>query len=181
MKKTIVSVALVVASLIYVFSKNSVDNVAQFVVTNTPTNTAPAVPATPNPVSLPQATTQQPTKVSSTVTKTQSVSPPPPTPQKRIVASGYTDGTYTGSVADAYYGNVQVEVTIQNGAITDVTFLQYPNDRSTSRYINGQATPILAQEVIKAQSASVDGVSGASDTSQAFIQSLSSALSQAKA
>lgn len=91
----------------------------------------------------------------------------------------YKNGTYTGSVADAFYGNVQVQVTISGGKITDVQFLQYPSDRSTSVYINSQAMPLLKQEAIQAQSANVAGVSGASATSAAFIQSLTDALSQA--
>lgn len=93
----------------------------------------------------------------------------------------YKDGTYTGSEADAFYGYIQVQVTVSSGQISDVTFLQYPNDRRDSIAINSQAMPILKQQAIKAQSSQVDGVSGATDTSQAFIQSLSSALSQAKA
>jgi uncharacterized protein with FMN-binding domain len=91
----------------------------------------------------------------------------------------YKDGTYTGSVADAYYGNVQVSVTITGGKITDVKFLQYPNTHSTSVYINQQVMPYLQQEAIKAQDSNVQIISGATFTSQAFIQSLSSALSQA--
>lgn len=91
----------------------------------------------------------------------------------------YKDGTYTGSVADAYYGNVQVQVAITGGKITNVTFLQYPNDNGTSMYINSQAMPLLKQEAIVAQSANIDGVSGASETSPAFQQSLASALNQA--
>ena len=91
----------------------------------------------------------------------------------------YKDGTYTGSVEDAYYGNVQVQVTVAGGKLANVTFLQYPNDRSTSRGINGQAMPYLQQEALAAQSAQVDVVSGATDTSHAFQQSLESALSQA--
>lgn len=98
-----------------------------------------------------------------------------------VATAQYKDGQYTGSSADAYYGYIQVQVTIQNGKLTDVAFLQYPNDRDTSRMINGQAMPYLKQQAIQAQSASVDGVSGATDTSQAFVQSLSSALQQAKA
>lgn len=90
-------------------------------------------------------------------------------------------GTYTGLVADAFYGNVQVKVTISRGKLTNVDFLQYPNDRQTSRMINSQAMPLLAKQAITAQSAQVDGVSGASATSQAFVQSLSDALAQAKA
>jgi len=82
-------------------------------------------------------------------------------------------------VADAYYGNVQVRATISGGKITGVTFLQYPHTHSTSVYINQQAMPYLQQEAIKAQGANVDIVSGATYTSQAFIQSLGSALAQA--
>jgi len=95
-------------------------------------------------------------------------------------ASGYKDGTYTGSAADAFYGNIQVQATISGGKITNVTFLQYPNDRGQSVEINQQADPELAQEAIQGQSANVDIVSGATDTSDAFIQSLTSALNQAK-
>lgn len=91
----------------------------------------------------------------------------------------FRDGSYTGSVADAFYGNIQVKAIIQNGQVSDVQFLQYPNDRRTSIEINTQAMPILRDEAIAAQSAHVDIVSGATDTSQAFIQSLGSALRQA--
>jgi uncharacterized protein with FMN-binding domain len=92
----------------------------------------------------------------------------------------YVDGTYVGAQADAYYGIIQVKVTVSNGALTDVQFLQHPNDRSTSVRINNYAMPILRQEAIRAQSANVDIVSGATDSSQAFVQSMSSALAQAK-
>lgn len=91
----------------------------------------------------------------------------------------YKDGTYTGSVADAFYGNVQVQAIVKGGKVASVQFLQYPNDRPNSVEINQQAMPFLQQEAIKAQSAHVDVVSGATDTSQAFIQSLSVALSKA--
>ena len=93
----------------------------------------------------------------------------------------YKDGSYKGSVEDAYYGNVQVSATVSGGKITNVTFLEYPNTHSTSVIINQQAMPYLKQEAIKAQSSHVNIISGATFTSQAFIQSLSNALSQAKA
>lgn len=92
----------------------------------------------------------------------------------------YKDGTYTGNVADAYYGNMQVQAVISGGKLTDINILDYPQDRSTSRYINSQALPILKQEAIQAQSAKIDTVSGASASSPAFIESLSSALALAK-
>jgi uncharacterized protein with FMN-binding domain len=104
---------------------------------------------------------------------------PTPAPAPKPVGQ-YADGSYTGSAADAYYGTVQVKAVISGGKIADVQFLQYPNDRSTSRYINSQAMPLLTQEAIQAQSANVSGVSGATATSDAFVQSLTSALALAK-
>ncbi len=96
-------------------------------------------------------------------------------------SSFYKDGSYTGSVADAQWGVVQVKAVIQHGKITDVQFLQYPNDRSRSIDINSIADPQLTSEAIQAQSANVDIVTGATDSSDAFIQSLTDALSQAHA
>lgn len=92
----------------------------------------------------------------------------------------YRDGTYTGSVADAQWGNIQVKVIIQSGKIKDVQYLQYPNDRNRSIEINQYADPLLTSEAIQAQSGQVDIISGATDTSEAFIQSLSAALTQAQ-
>lgn len=98
------------------------------------------------------------------------------------VANGqYRDGTYTGSLANARFGMVQVQATIQSGKITNVQFLQYPSDRRTSQRINQIATPRLVQEAIQAQSAKVNIISGATLTSRAFMESLQSALTSAKA
>ena len=106
----------------------------------------------------------------------QTTSAPPPT------ATGqYKDGTYTGNTADAFYGYIQVQATISGGKLSDVEFLQYPNDQRNSVAVNDYAMPQLKQQAVQAQTAHVDGVSGATDTSQAFVQSLGSALQQAKA
>jgi uncharacterized protein with FMN-binding domain len=107
----------------------------------------------------------------------------PTTPSNGTAAPGaqYKDGTYNGSVADAQWGYVQVQVTIKNGKITTVTFLQYPSDRERSVMINQYADPQLVSEAIQAQSAQVDVITGATDSSVAFMQSLSDALSQAQA
>ena len=111
----------------------------------------------------------------------QDLQSPEPSPSTRaIISNKFKDGQFIGDVSDAYYGNVQIQVTIQNGAIADVNFLQYPNDRSNSREISSRSMPILKQETIRAQNANVDVVSGATDTSVAFIQSLSSILAGAK-
>jgi uncharacterized protein with FMN-binding domain len=91
----------------------------------------------------------------------------------------YTDGTYTGAVADAFYGKLQVTITVKGGAITNVTFPQAPSGGHSSD-VSAVALPQLAQEAIAAQSANVNVVSGATQDSQAFQQSLASALAQAK-
>ena len=117
----------------------------------------------------------QPKPTPSPVPTPTPVPTPPPKPKGL-----YADGQYTGSPGDAYYGYIQVQVTISASKISNVVFLQYPSDRSTSRYINSQAMPYLKAEALQAQSANVDIVSGATDSSMAFQQSLASALAQAK-
>ena len=170
-KKFILSASLILASVIYALYQNTASMSVTLPIASTETSHTNNEVATASPA--PSQKTQTPSK-----TPTQSAPPPTPAPKPK---GQYVDGTYTGSVADAYYGNIQVEATVSGGKLTNVTFLQYPSDRSTSRYINSQAMPLLRQEAISAQSANVDGVSGATDSSQAFIESLSSALAQAKA
>ncbi len=104
-----------------------------------------------------------------------------PTSAPAVPAStAYKNGTFDGQPVDAYYGLVQVAVTIQNGSIQNVTFLQYPSDRRTSQYINSQAMPWLTQEAVQAQSANVDIISGATLTSEGFQMSLQTALQAAR-
>jgi uncharacterized protein with FMN-binding domain len=91
----------------------------------------------------------------------------------------YKDGTYTGPSVNATYGNVRVQVTVSGGKITDVKFLSHPGGRGTSVSINNMAMPTLIQEAISAQTAQVQAVSGATFTSNAFVQSLQSALTKA--
>lgn len=143
------------------------DNISNFIPSSSTSSLAsvtPAIPINKAPISSSQ---------------------PPPTPKPKpqpappVNQRKYKNGNYIGSTADAFYGLVQVEAIIKNGQIADVQFLQYPNDRQHSVLINSQAMPYLKQEAISAQSANVDIVSGATATSQAFIQSLASALSQA--
>ena len=93
----------------------------------------------------------------------------------------YANGTFTGSPASQPYGTVQVAVVVSGGRITNVKLLQTPNQGDQTQYINEQAFPLLVQEVIIAQSGKIDGVSGASLTSPAFIQSVTSALAKARA
>lgn len=208
-KKLLLSVGFVAVSSLYAVYQyvanpqqapaivTSLPTSQQNIPANIPTPTASSLPANqPQSQSAPTAVNQAPiasapppqqnsasasTQTAPSTNQTQATNTAAPTPAPTQQPQGqYANGTYTGSPANAYYGTVQVEAIIQNGALADVKFLQYPNDRNTSRYINSQAMPALISEAIQSQSAQVDGVSGATDTSQAFIQSLGSALAQAK-
>ncbi|MEU8300356.1 FMN-binding protein [Micromonospora sp. NPDC048909] len=86
--------------------------------------------------------------------------------------------TVNGSVVDNGYGPVQVRLQITAGRITDVTTLALPED-GHSRRINSQAVPQLRQEVLSAQDVQVDTVSGATATTDAYLQSIQAALDAA--
>jgi uncharacterized protein with FMN-binding domain len=141
----------------------------QPVVVGNQTNNNP-LPSQSNPT-----TTQTPQSSNSNSTVPTSTVTPPPQQQGQ-----YKNGSYTGSVQDAFYGNIQVRAVISGGKIADVIFLQFPNDNRTSQYVNSIADPMLKQEAIAVQSAQVDIVSGASASSQAFQASLADALTLAK-
>ena len=162
MKKAIISLFVIVAFAIYsLHARNEQNSV---------TVAAPTSLQTKNSSNASSPTASASTAASSTSSTTNAASP-----------GAFKDGSYTGDAADAYYGYIQVKVTISGGKLTDVQFLQHPSDQRESIQINSQAMPLLKQEAIQAQSVQIDGVSGATDTSQAFIESLGSALNQAKA
>jgi uncharacterized protein with FMN-binding domain len=111
---------------------------------------------------------------------TSSAPTPAPVPQPAATAGAFKDGSYTGPVTDAFYGPMQVQAIISGGQLSDIKILQYPNSHSYSVQVNSYALPQLAQEAIAAQSANVNVVSGATQSSFAFQQSLAAALAQAK-
>jgi uncharacterized protein with FMN-binding domain len=76
------------------------------------------------------------------------------------------------------FGPIQVQITVEGSKITAVQELQSPSDDRRSESINEQAAPILEQEVLASQSASIDTVSGATYTSDGYKQSLQSAIDQ---
>jgi uncharacterized protein with FMN-binding domain len=100
-------------------------------------------------------------------------------PASRSGGTALANGTVTGPVVQTQFGPVQVQVTIANGKITDVTALQLPSDRQRSAYISGIVGPMLQSEALTAQSAQIDLISGATYTSDAYAQSLQAALDQA--
>ncbi|HVU59990.1 MAG TPA: FMN-binding protein [Candidatus Saccharimonadales bacterium] len=151
-KKIALALAVIVAFIGYSYHSRHDGSESAVVTPPSPTQQAAMQPATTTPGTTPNAPT----------------------------TAAYKDGTYTGPVTDAFYGNVQVQVTVSGGKITAVQFLQHPNDNPTSRAINAQADPYLVQEAIQAQSAQVDTITGATDTSLAFVQSLTAALTHAQ-
>lgn len=94
--------------------------------------------------------------------------------------SPYANGEFTGPSTDTPWGTVQVAARVQDGAITEIEPIDYPQHRRRSIQINEWALPILEREVIQAQSANVDIVSQATSTSVGYLQSLAGALAQAK-
>jgi uncharacterized protein with FMN-binding domain len=88
----------------------------------------------------------------------------------------YHPGTATGLVAHTDYGGVQVRVTVSHGRIVNVTALQLPRGNQMDVRLSEPAARMLEREVISAQSAQVDMVSGATYTSQGYLRSLQSAL-----
>jgi uncharacterized protein with FMN-binding domain len=99
----------------------------------------------------------------------------PATSATKAAGAAYKDGVFTGAAEYTKWGDVQVQVTIANGKVTAVKTLQSPTDRKSAR-INAQAQPVLEQEAIAAQSATIDMVSGATYTSTTYKQSLQAAL-----
>jgi uncharacterized protein with FMN-binding domain len=121
---------------------------------------APTPSATPTKSDSPSA---KPTAAAPTVAPTKPV--------------GGVTGSFTGSVANTRYGPVQVKITVENGKIVDAQAVQAPsgsNDRYTQK-----AVPRLREQTIAAQSANVQGVSGASFTSYGWYKSLVSAIAKA--
>lgn len=173
MKKFTVSALIIGSFIIYSLIYNHTDPVASL--PNNSTNTSSVSSYTGVVLATPTAPSGASPDISS-ATNTLVV----PTTAS-LPSSLYKDGSFTGSVADAQWGYIQVKAIIKDGKIADVQFLQSPNDRNRSVNINSYADPQLTSEAIQAQSANVDIITGATDSSEAFMQSLSDALTKAKA
>lgn len=175
MKKFILSMAIMLSFGFYVISQNTGNS--SDVLAITPTTSSSSSKKTSNSNKVIPVT---PVKNNSSATS-QNNQPSVSVATVPKKSGTYNDGEYTGPSVDAYYGNIQVRAIISGGKLVDIQFLNYPRDRNTSVRINERALPILKQEAIRTQSANINAVSGASASSPAFIESLSGALSQAKA
>ena len=174
-------------------SGSSLSGGAKTTPVTTPAATPPSTPSTPasTPTPAPSKTkkpasggTTTPKKTTKpTAKKTRKPTPvstpaSTPTPVTTPSAAG-VNGTFTGTTASTIYGPVQVQVTVVNGKITNAVALMYPTRDYRSQQINQQAIPYLIQETLAAQSINIQGVSGASYTSEGWFTSLSSALAKA--
>jgi uncharacterized protein with FMN-binding domain len=117
----------------------------------------------------------------STDSSTAAVGPrtPGPTTAPSDRTDGSGDGTFTGDAVDTRWGPVQVQITVRGGRITDVRATVYPQGNQRDVQINDYALPVLHDEVLAAQSAAIDAVSGATVTSEGYLDSLQSALDAA--
>ena len=102
-----------------------------------------------------------------------------PTPVKTTAAPAPVtkSGTFTGPSIDVKYGFVQVKITVVDGRIRDAVAVKAPSGKN-DRYTN-MAVPILKKQTLAAQSANIQGASGASYTSYGWYTSLQGALNQA--
>jgi uncharacterized protein with FMN-binding domain len=126
-----------------------------------------------------QVTTPIPAVSSTLPAVTPKTTTSPTTIPKRTVNSGAgcQGKTVDGSTISTRWGPVQVEAVIStSGQICDVDAIQSPDSHGRSVRINQQALPILHTEVMKAQSANINGVSGATITSIGYARSLQSIL-----
>ncbi len=126
----------------------------------------------PVAATLPAAATPSPTSSSA-------AAPSPSASSSATSGSSSATKTYTGSTASTRWGDVQVSITVTNGKITNVQVPVYPNNNGRDQEINAYALPVLTQETLTAQNANIDTVSGATVTSDGYLQSLQSALDAA--
>ncbi|NUP74533.1 MAG: FMN-binding protein [Sinomonas sp.] len=96
-------------------------------------------------------------------------------------SAGLKNGTFTGPSESTRFGTVQVQAVVAGGKITDVKALHLTDAERRSQMISASAAPVLRSEVLQAQTANVDTVSGATITSEAYLSSLQGALDAARA
>ncbi len=113
----------------------------------------------------------------------------PPDPSSNAASTGSSASTpkkssggttsYTGGVAQTRWGPVQVKITVTGGKITAAAAVQYPQGNGRDFEINSYALPVLEQEAVQQQSAQIDTVSGATVTSDGYLESLQAAIDAA--
>ena len=156
----------------------------------TPVSNTPAAQSTQTPTPSVKATpTQSATPTKKATSTSADLNPTPtqaatPTPTPTKIATNTqapvvqkVTGVFVGPSVYVQYGNVQVEITVKDGKITDARAVVAPSGRN-DRYTN-MAVPILRSQTLAAQSDRINGASGASFTSYGWYKSLQGALAKA--
>ena len=127
--------------------------------------------------SMPVATKKATAKAATQATASATPAVDAPATQAPATSPAVINGTFTGPSVFVNYGNVQVQITVVNGRITDAVAVKAPSGKN-DRYTN-MAVPILKQQTLAAQSANIKGASGASYTSYGWFKSLQGAMADA--
>ncbi|MCW5951499.1 MAG: FMN-binding protein [Propionibacteriaceae bacterium] len=166
MKKIVLAVMSTISGLVLLFSYR------------TSTNSDAAAPATTDP----SGSGTEPTASASTTPnagEASSSAAEPSASSSSWSGSSTAPGTYLGDAVETRWGTVQVQITVENGKIVSSGAIQYPNENHEDQKINSYAIPQLNAEVVEAQSARIDAISGATVTSAGYTTSLQSAIDQA--
>lgn len=173
-RKTILLVTGTVAGVVGVVGYNP----PQLDAAIAPTSDSIAPSASATPTSTAPKTTNTSTKTEPKASTTKSAAAKA-TASPVATKSAGSSGVFQGDTSQTRWGPVQVEITVADGKITNVSTLQYPSGDRKSMSISNQVLPWLQQEALRAQSANITGISGATYTSTGFITSLASALQKA--
>jgi uncharacterized protein with FMN-binding domain len=134
----------------------------------------PAATAPPGSTAAPTTTT--------TARRTGGSTPPPTTagpPTTTTTAAPTASRSATGEATNYNFGILSVKVTVSGTKITNISIASIDDGGNPrSAYIDQASIPLLEQQALAAQSASIQGVSGASYTTAGFEQSLQSALTK---
>ncbi len=178
MKRIVYGLLATLSGVVLLFSyRTSLEAVAPVAADETAGTTTVTPEATPSASASPSTTTESAT---STPSPSATAADSTATDSTTTTTTGLADGTYTGDAVRTRYGNVQVQITVSGGVITDVQVPQYPSNNREDQQINARALPILISETTESQSADISMGSGATYTSDGYIQSLQSALDQAQ-
>ena len=152
-------------------------------------NTDPVTEASPSPMpKMSVSETPSPTSSATTTTKPTATPTATKTTLKTSPTASVTKSTapvtstktLTGDTyAASKYGSVQVQIVVTDGVVTSAKALIFPNADSRSSAISASAIPVLIQQTLSAKNSSdIQGATGASYTSAAWIDSLQSALAK---
>lgn len=174
MRKIVIAMMSTISGLVLLFSYHtSTDSQAATTASGTePDQASGSASTTPNS----GATSSPSGSASATPSASSSATSGSPSSSS---SSTLKDGTYTGDEASTRWGEVQVKIIVKNGKVVSADAVEYPSENHRDQEINSYAIPELNAEVVAAQSAKIDAVSGATVTSGGYLESLQSAIDAA--